>query len=168
MPDAAALAQLLIRNFKDAELTRRSREPLYDSRSVHLGVGTAAKKLGCTYVELAPGKRAVPYHLHHAEEEMFIVLEGSGSMRIAGEMLPLKAGDVVFAPAGKDYPHQVVNTSGQTLKYLAVGNCEPVEICEYPDSDKFFAVADGAPGAPRAFSVIGRPGETLDYWDGEP
>jgi len=166
MPDAAALAQLLIRNFKDAELTRRTREPLYDSRSVRLGAGTAAKKLGCSYVELAPGKRAVPYHLHHAEEEMFVVLEGSGSVRIAGEMLPLKAGDVVFAPTGKDYPRQIVNTSDTTLKYLAISNQEPVEICEYPDSDKF--LADASPGGRGVFRATGRRADDLDYWDGEP
>jgi uncharacterized cupin superfamily protein len=43
---------------------------------------------------------------------MFVVLEGSGTLRVAGEMLPVDAGDVVFIPAGPDYPHQMINTSG--------------------------------------------------------
>jgi uncharacterized cupin superfamily protein len=166
MPDAAALAQLLIRNFHDAQLQRRVREPLYDCRTARLGTGTAARKLGCTVVELAPGKRAVPYHLHHAEEEMFVVLEGTGSARVAGEMLPLKAGDVLFTPAGKDFPHQIVNTSDAPLKYLAISNRADVEICEYPDSDKF--LADAQPGGRDDFGVIQRRGGGLDYWDGEP
>lgn len=166
MPDAAALARLLIRNVDDADLTHRLREPLYESRIARLGEGTAARKLGATVVILEPGKRAWPYHLHHAEEEMFVVLEGSGSMRVAGEMLPLKAGDVVFIPPGKDYPHHVVNTSGAPLKYLAISNREPVEICEYPDSGKFNA--DASPGGRTDFEVTQRVGEDLDYWDGEP
>jgi mannose-6-phosphate isomerase class I len=31
--------------------------------------------------------------------EMFVVLEGSGTLRVAGELLPLKKGDVVFIPS---------------------------------------------------------------------
>jgi uncharacterized cupin superfamily protein len=49
---------------------------------------------------LPPGKRGCPYHLHHVQEEMFIVLEGQGTLRVAGEMLPVKAGDVVVIPPG--------------------------------------------------------------------
>jgi len=168
MPDAATLAQLLIRNLDDAELTHRVREPLYESRSARLARGTAATKLGATVVVLPPGKRAVPYHLHHAEEEMFVVLEGSGSVRVAGEMLPLKKGDVVFTPPGKGYPHQIVNTSDAPLKYLAISAFEPIEICEYPDSGKFSASADAAPGDAGNFGIIQRKDEDLDYWDGEP
>ena len=97
---------------------------------------------------------------------MFVVLEGAGSVRVAGELLPLKKGDVVFAPAGKDYPHQIVNTSDAPLKYLAISNREPIEICEYPDSGKF--AADATPDGREAFGVVQRKGEDLDYWDGEP
>jgi uncharacterized cupin superfamily protein len=96
---------------------------------------------------------------------MFVVLEGSGTLRVAGEMLPLRTGDVVFIPPGPQYPHQIINTSDQPLKYLSVSTRESPEICEYPDSDKYLAMAssDGA----RSFSAIQRPGTSLDYWDGE-
>ena len=43
--------------------------------------GTAARKLGCSVDTLPPGKLSCPYHLHHAQEEMFIVIEGSGYSR---------------------------------------------------------------------------------------
>ena len=166
MPGAASLARLLIRNLDDAELEHGVRDPLYESRPAHRGPGTAASKLGATVVVLPPGKRARPYHLHHAEEEMFVVLEGAGSVRVAGELLPLKNGGVVFAPARKDYPHQFVNTSDAPPKYLAISNREPIEICEYPDSGKF--TADATPDGREAFGVVQRRGEDLDYWDGEP
>jgi len=155
----------LIRNFNDATLEHQVREPLYESLTARLGTGTAACKLGASIDTIPPGKRSCPYHFHHAQEEMFVVLEGSGTLRVAGEMLPLRAGDVVFIPPGPQYPHQIINTSDQPLKYLSVSTRESPEICEYPDSDKYLAMAssDGA----RSFSAIQRPGTSLDYWDGE-
>ena len=89
---AENLASLLIRNFNDAPMKRLLREPLYDAEGARLARGTAARKLGASVDILAPGKRGCPYHLHHAQEEMFIVIEGHGTLRVAGENLPLKRG----------------------------------------------------------------------------
>lgn len=163
---ASALAAQLIRNFNDAPKQRQVREPLYDSERARLARGTVARKLGASIDILAPGKMSCPYHLHHAQEEMFIVVEGRGTLRVAGEMLALKAGDVVFIPPGPDYPHQIINTSDAPLKYLSVSTMETPEICEYPDSGKFLAVGSLDHATP--FDVIGRGGPSLDYWDGEP
>jgi uncharacterized cupin superfamily protein len=163
---AAILAAALIRNVDEVGLTRMLREPHYDSRRAHLAQGTAARKLGATVDILAPGKRVCPYHLHHAQEEMFIILEGSGTLRVAGEMLPLKAGDVIFIPAGPEYPHQIINTSDAPLKYLSISTMEAPEICEYPDSGKY--LAEGSLDTSAPFEVIERRGASLDYWDGEP
>jgi len=163
---AATLAAALIRNFDDVPLTRLLREPLYDAQGARLARGTAARKLGASIDVLAPGKRGCPYHLHHAQEEMFIVIEGSGTLRVSGEMLPLKAGDVIFIPAGPDYPHQIINTSDAPLKYLSISTMEAPEICEYPDSGKY--LAEGSLDRSTPFDVIARRGTSLDYWDGEP
>jgi mannose-6-phosphate isomerase-like protein (cupin superfamily) len=38
------------------------------------------------------------------EEEMFIVLEDSGTLRVAHEMLPIAAGEYIFVPPGPAYP----------------------------------------------------------------
>ena len=110
---AQSLAQRLIRNFNDAPTERERRDPLYDTVCARLARGTAARKLGASIDTVAPGKRSCPYHFHHAQEEMFIVLEGRGTLRVAGEMLPLREGDVVFIPPGPEYPHQIVNTSAR-------------------------------------------------------
>ena len=115
---AQALATLLIRNFDDIPMDRFVREPLYESAGARLARGTAARKLGASVDVVAPGKVSCPYHLHHAQEEMFVVLAGEGTLRVAGEMLPLRTGDVVFIPAGPEYPHQIINTSSAPLKYL--------------------------------------------------
>jgi uncharacterized cupin superfamily protein len=163
---AENLASLLIRNFNDAPMKRLLREPLYDAEGARLARGTAARKLGASVDILAPGKRGCPYHLHHAQEEMFIVIEGRGTLRVAGENLPLKAGDVAFIPAGPEYPHQIINTSDAPLKFLSISTMETPEICEYPDSGKY--LAEGSLDRETPFEVIDRRGASLEYWDGEP
>jgi uncharacterized cupin superfamily protein len=164
---ALALRQRLIRNFDDIEKAREQRAPLYDSLCARLAAGTGARKLGISIDTVAPGMRACPYHFHYAREEAFVVLEGEGTLRVAGQMLPLRAGDTVFIPPGPDYPHQIVNTSAAPLKYLSISTCDQPEVVVYPDSDKYLAMADGDTGR-RGFSRMHRERDDLDYWDGEP
>ncbi len=162
---ALALAKILIRNFDQAELLHEHRPPLYDTLCARLAKGTAASKLGASIDIVAPGKLSCPYHFHYAQEEMFVILEGHGTLRVAGEMLPLKTGDVIFVPPGPEYPHQLINTSDAPLKYLSVSTREQPEICEYPDSNKYLAYVSS--GEARSFDVIQRSENSLDYWDGE-
>ncbi len=162
MNDAArALKAKLVRNVDEVALERFERAPLYDSRSGRVSTGTVATKLGAGYDVLAPGMRSCPYHLHHAQEEMFVILDGAGHLRVAGEMLPLRAGDMVFVPPGPDYPHQIVNTSDAPLKYLSISTQERPEVCEYPDSGKVAAFGPG-------LRQIHRRDAGLDYWADEP
>lgn len=163
---STSLAERLIRNFNDAPREHEVREPLYDTWCARLAVGTVASKLGASIDTVAPGQRSCPYHFHHAQEEMFIVLEGSGTLRVAGEMLPLRAGDVIFVPPGPEYPHQLINTSDAPLKYLSISTRETPEVCEYPDSGKYLATARGREGP--AFEGLQRAAANVDYWDGEP
>jgi uncharacterized cupin superfamily protein len=158
---ADELRRELIRNLHEVPLERQQRAPLYDTRCGRVSAGTVAKKLGAGFDVLAPGMRSCPYHLHHAQEEMFIVIEGAGHLRVAGEMLAIGAGDVMFIPAGHEYPHQIVNTSDAPLSYLSISTQERPELCEYPDSGKFAAFSGG-------FNAVQRLSADLDYWDGEP
>lgn len=151
----------LIRNVHDIALQRQQREPLYDTLCGGVSDGTRAGKLGAGYDVLAPGKRSCPYHYHHAQEELFVVLEGQGSLRVDGQMVPVRAGDVVFIPPGAEYPHQFVNTSDAPMKYLSISTQERPELCVYPDSGKYMAYVKGYHG-------MNRQAANLDYWDGEP
>lgn len=164
--DAGILTARMIRNFNDVPLQYERRDPLYESHGARLGTDTVAQKLGASLDIVAPGKRSCPYHFHYAQEEMFVILEGFGTLRVAGEMLPIRSGDVIFIPAGPEYPHQIINTSDAPLKYLSIGTRETPEVCQYPDSGKYQAMVtiNGA----RAFTSVQRPGTTLNYWDDEP
>ncbi len=169
---AEELRARLIRNVDDVELEAAVRAPLYDggrSGSV-IGPrvkGAAARKLGAGIDILPPGKRACPYHFHYAQEEMFVILEGSGTLRVAGETIPIRAGDVIDIPPGPEYPHQIINTSEAPLKYLSISTQDVPEICEYPDSGKYLAFTpEKGPLLDRG--RMHRPDTDLDYWDGEP
>jgi uncharacterized cupin superfamily protein len=86
-------------------------------------------------------------------------------LRVAGEQLPIKSGDVIFIPPGPEYPHQIINTSQAPLKYLSISTREQPELVEYPDSGKFQATAlrEG-----KAVRYVQRPSASLDYWQDEP
>jgi uncharacterized cupin superfamily protein len=165
-PTAAELRQRLIRNFNEVPLEHDVREPLYEAQSARLGPGTAARQMGLSVDVVPAGKRSCPYHLHHVQEEVFVVIEGNGTLRVAGELLPIKAGDVIFIPAGPEYPHQIINSSEAPLKYLSISTKQYPEICEYPDSNKIMAWSwkDGV----NTLDQLHRRAEPLDYWDGEP
>lgn len=159
------LMSRLIRNFNEVPLHDERRDPLYASQAARLGTNTAAQKLGASVDVVAPGKRSCPYHFHYAQEEMFVIIEGQGTLRVAGEMLPIKTGDVIFIPPGPEYPHQIINSSEAPLKYLSISTRETPELCEYPDSGKYQAIVtiNGA----HAFETVQRAENGLDYWDGE-
>jgi len=130
-----------------------------------------AKQLGYSLIVVPPGKRAYPFHCHHINEEAFFILEGRVVLRIGKEEHPIRKGDVIAAPAGgKETAHQIINTSDEELRYLALSTNHPGEICEYPDSSKIGIAVGSAPGespVDRTINWRGRLGPNLDYWDGE-
>jgi uncharacterized cupin superfamily protein len=167
----SSLREKLIRNFNEIGLEESTRAPLYDgSRSGSVAgkrACTVATKLGAGVDIVPPGKRSCPYHFHYAQEEMFVILEGEGTLRVAGEMIPIRAGDVIGIPPGPEYPHQIINTSNAPLKYLSISTQEVPEVCEYPDSGKYLAYSR-TKGPLLDGGRMHRSDADLDYWDGEP
>ncbi|HET6632339.1 MAG TPA: cupin domain-containing protein [Rhodanobacteraceae bacterium] len=158
-----------------AELSRMRGSSLpdarYGGRIAPLGLLLGARKLGYNLTVIAPGKRAFPFHNHRVNEEMFLVLEGRGHVRIGERRLPIRPGDFIACPAGGgETAHQLVNDSDAELKVLAVSGNQTPEICEYPDSGKFSVLAEfdnDAGGRPHVFAHIGRTHESHDYWEDE-
>ena len=142
----------------------------FDARMGEIAPRIGARLLGYNLTAVPPGKRAFPLHNHLANEEMFLVLEGTGELRMGADTWPVRAGDVIACPpGGPEVAHQLVNTGAGELRYLAVSTRLSPEICQYPDSGKFAASAyapDAAPGQ-WSFRHVGRPGDTRDYWEGE-
>ena len=63
----------------------QSDEAGFRSRDALVGGLLQLTRLGCAYTEVLPGETACPYHVHHAEDEMFVILEGEGGSWISGQ-----------------------------------------------------------------------------------
>lgn len=139
----------------------------YTSRRAMFSAGIGARQLGYNLTELPPGKAQCPFHNHHGEEEMFLILEGVGELRFGDQRYPIRAHDVIACPAGgREVAHQIINTGSSTLRYLAVSNVVDIETCEYPDSNKIM-IAAGPRGA-RKVRALFRAETDVDYYDREP
>jgi len=152
-------------------LERSERGTLFGSADAHrLGTAAGLRSIGFTYTVVEAGRSGAPFHNHHVEDEMFVVMEGEGTYRFGKERYPFRAGDVLIAPAGgQETAHQIINTGTVPLKMVAISNQSPIEVCEYPDSGKFL-VSSKPPGEAAKLRHISRhPDRHIeDYWDGEP
>ena len=147
----------------------QSDEAGFRSRDAMVGKQLQLTRLGCAYTEVAPGETACPYHVHHAEDEMFVILAGEGEYRFGDERFAVKAGDVLGAPmGGVDYAHQLFNTGTETLKYLAISSLADLDVQQFPDSGKFLVSSRLVPcTARKRFFHKGREADMLDNFDGE-
>jgi uncharacterized cupin superfamily protein len=145
-------------------------EGAYEGRSKTLARGAGAERTGLNWVSLSEGEEGAPPHCHSEEEEIFIVLDGSGSLLLwpspqahrvddeaKVEQLPIRAGHVISRPPATRIAHSFVAGDGG-LTYLAYGTRRPNDICYYPRSNKIFV---------RGVGLIARL-DNLDYMDGEP
>jgi uncharacterized cupin superfamily protein len=142
----------------------------YRAEIAWVGPAVGAEKLGFNITVLPPGKIAFPLHAHRANEELFFVLEGEGSVRIGEQTHKIRAGDFISLPPGRDSAHQIKNDSGAPLRYLAVSTMEAPEVVEYPESGKLGIFAGSPPGGPATEDTIrhfARVADGVGYWEGE-
>jgi uncharacterized cupin superfamily protein len=86
--------------------------------------------------ELDPGKESGPYHIHHATEELLLVLRGRPTLRTPDGERQLEEGDVAHFPAGPDGAHQVINRSDGVVRYVMAASHSPLDVIEYLDESK--------------------------------
>jgi uncharacterized cupin superfamily protein len=127
-----------------------------------------AEQTGLNWVSLDEGEEGAPPHLHSADEEIFVVLDGEGVLQLwptpqrarAGveyEERPLRAGNIVSRPASSGIAHGFrAGPTGMTI--LAYGTRRPNDVCFYPRSNKISF---------RGLGLIARL-DDLAYDDGEP
>ena len=158
-------------NIADVPLRDGGNGDSFVARLGRVGALIGAVKLGCQLHIVPPGKKAFPRHNHHANEEMFYVVAGAGAYRSGEATYPIRAGDVIAAPAGDAAAaHQIVNTGDSELTYLAFSTRLDPDVTEYPDSGKF-AVASMIPAQggmlSAKFHFVGRNDQSVGYFDGE-
>lgn len=122
---------------------------------------------GLNWGHLEPGKWGAAPHLHSADEEVFVILEGNGTLELwpspvraedtERETHEISAGDVVWRPPSTGIAH-FLRGGEAGLTFLAYGTREPNDVCYYPRSNKIYW---------RGVGLITRL-ESLGYDDGEP
>ena len=143
-------------------------EPPFTWRRARLGRQAGAEALGASLFELPPGASSFPLHVHHANEEMIVVLTGRPTLRTIDDERELSPGQVVACPTGRRGAHRIDNRADEPARFLIVSTMIAPEVNEYPDSGKVWA-RDFPPGAavPGELDVLARPDPDLDYLDGE-
>ncbi len=154
-------------NIADVPLVDRGNGKSFAVKWGRVGPTLGLGALGCAVHVVPPGKKAFPFHRHHVMDELFYVLSGEGQYRWGDETLPVKAGDLVAAPAGTK-AHQIINTGKGDLRYLGISSISGTEVVDYPDSGKIGVTAGvkNADFKTATFLGMGRLNKA-DYYDGE-
>jgi len=135
----------------------------------NVGVAIGSRSTGIRHAAIRPGRLNAPPHTHNAEEEMFVVLDGDGTLVLydldgaVTDEVALREGHVVARPAATGVAHTFRGgDAGMTV--LSYGQRKGEDAAWYPRSSKL---------AFRGFSGSGVIGgivvkvERAGFWDGE-
>ncbi len=132
----------------------------YRSHDAEVGFFIGAERIGYQVVKLPPGARFCPVHAEYSEEELFLVLGGTPSIRTPVETLECRTGDFIAFPVGPDHAHQVLNESSAEATILLLGQNKADAVTHYPESDKVLV------STPQVRWLV-RKAPLLDYYEGE-
>ncbi len=161
------MTEQVVINIADVPLLDRGNGKQFGAKWGPAGPRIGLRGMGCAVHVVPPGKKAFPFHRHHVADELFFIVSGEGQYRWGDETLPVRAGDLVAAPAGTK-AHQLINTGSEDLRYLGISTTSGVDVVDYPDSGKI-AVAAGIKNADfktATYTGLGRL-QRADYFDGE-
>jgi uncharacterized cupin superfamily protein len=133
--------------YDDAFDVEREREGVAE-RLRNVGHALGTHLLGATIFEVAPGYTG-PYHLHHGNEELALVLDGTPSVRTATDEVELRRGDVVFFPRGPDGLHQIANRSDEAARFILFSSKVHPDVTERPEEGLVGVFAGDVPTAGR-------------------
>jgi uncharacterized cupin superfamily protein len=152
-------------NVFDPEWTERDRPP-FIGRYARVGAQAGAERLGATVYEIAPGAVGSPFHVHHGNEELIVVLDGRPTLRtLEGERV-LEPGEVVACPIGDRGAHQLRNDTDEPVRALVVSTMVYPEVAEQLDSGKVLALS-ADPGADDRLALAFPRDASVDWWSGE-
>ncbi len=98
----------------------------------HIGHRFGSELIGGVLLDLQAGHRG-PYHLHHGNEELALVLSGHPTVRGPSEERLLAPGDLAFFPRGPDGLHALENHSDEPARVLLLSSKVAPDVTERPD-----------------------------------
>jgi uncharacterized cupin superfamily protein len=120
------------------ELQFERDDPKYNYETDPRGFSSVmgAKKLGWNISRIPPGEISCPYHFHYSEEELFLVISGTATLRQSNRFREVKKGDLIFFSSDAEGAHQFYNHGEEWFAYLALSTLDPLDLAEFPDSGK--------------------------------
>jgi uncharacterized cupin superfamily protein len=115
------------------------------ARMTDIGRALGSSSIGLVVQTVRSGCQSSRRHRHLFQEEILIVMAGSGTLHHGDERLPVRSGDCICYLAGDPEAHTFENT-GETddLVIWAFGNRFRHEVCVYPDQGVAFVEGLGA------------------------
>ena len=157
VPDPEAQRPRTIVNVDDVPRRQQARRGDVAGERRWLSVAVGAQRSRLNIVVAEPGALTYPPHCHSTEEELFVVLDGTGHLLLGDEdEHPVRPGSIVARPPGTGVAH-AFRAADEPLTLLAYSDHDPNDICFYPRSGKV-----SLRGIKAIFHV-----ERVGYWDGE-
>ena len=117
--------------------------PPFNAAFAEAGRAIGAERLGYLVARLERGEQFCPYHWHTQEEELFIVLRGTPTLRTPRGEFALRPHDLVAFRTEPGGAHAIRNDAPEAAEVLMIANNDPGDACFYPDSRKFGVEATG-------------------------
>lgn len=132
----AKLASMKIGKIEDLEARELTAQKTSEKLSLARSLSDFAKieTLLVHQEVIPPGRRTAAAHYHSAKEEMFLVLSGTPSVWIEGEVTRLKAGDFVGFNARERKAHMLLNLSDAPATVLTIGTNPPDDKVTFVDA----------------------------------
>ena len=152
-------------NIHEPEFDEPREQEGFRARRARVGRQLGTELLGASFWEVEPGQAAYPYHLHLAEEELVVVVEGQPSLRTPEGWREIEPGEILSFRRGEAGAHQLVNRSDGVVRFLALSTQFGPDIAIYPDSGKVGAFERRPTGGGLRKSF--RLADAVDYYEGE-
>ncbi len=109
--------------------------PASEMSMIRVGNLSGLARLGANLIRIPPGKESFFPHARSVEEEMVLVISGSGEVVLDGVARAIGPGDFVGFPTD-GVVHHLLNTGLVDLVYLTVGERARVEVSDMPTIGK--------------------------------
>jgi uncharacterized cupin superfamily protein len=137
-----------------------------NERLAHIGRRLGGELLGATMFEVEPGWASL-YHLHYANEELLLVLDGTPTVRTPAGERELRAGDTALFRRGTSGTHAIANRSDAPARFIVFSSMIDPDVVEQPDAGTVGVFVGGVPTAGRdaAIELFFSRDSSIGYFD---
>jgi quercetin dioxygenase-like cupin family protein len=114
------MSRFTIKNLKEIEDSAGQRAPGIEGRFARRHINS--EHLGISYFRYAPGVRPLAAHSHREQEEAYVVINGSGRIRLDDEVHAVRRWDVIRV---SPQTVRAFEAGEEGLELIAVGSDRP-------------------------------------------